>query len=237
MKDKDIPVYQVILYDSVLAFLFVTGLYIQIKVIKRLNQDKTVAWQTQICHSISLTIHFTLIIFSEALLYIVPNIIHYSGWWWIFGMFRYMRMLGELTISWHSLSVAVQKYVVIVHCVSDNSRRRKIENAVLWIFLIVEILWAAGRFIRESTFSSIESKFSTEDCYSRKTLLQISTDKWSNVNYLCTFNSNSAYLTHGYFLYFITQMYCAMQSTISVIMALNIIDGFIYFKIFQFSNK
>ena len=240
MEKEDIPVYQLIIYDSVFVLTFLTGLYFQIRVIKRSNQEKAVAWKTQICHSLTMIIHFTLIIFSESLFYIFPNIvIDYSGWWWISEIFQYMRVLGRITIFWYSLSVAIQKYIVIVHCVANNSDRRKIEKASLWIFLIVEILWAAGMHIRESNFRSIESNVSLDNCYSRKRLLSFSTFSSCNyyINVLCTFNDNSDYLAHGYFLYFTTEMYCVMQTTISVVINLNIIEALIYLKIFHFSRR
>jgi hypothetical protein len=235
MESEDIPIHQLIIYRSAFVIAFVIGLYLQIRVIKRLKQEKMVAADTQIYHSITLIIHFSLLIFRESLWYIMPDIINYSEWKWICEMFRYMRILGGFAISWHSLSVAVQKYIVIVHCVADNSDRRKIEKIIWWIFLIVEILWSAGTDIRESTFSHIESYSPPENCFSRKGLLRFS--PYSRVHYLCTFNANSDYLANGYFLYFTTELYCAMQFNITVILLLNIIEAFVYFKIFHFSKR
>jgi hypothetical protein len=235
MESEDVPIHQLIIYRSVFLISFVIGLCLQIRVIKRLKQEKMVAADTQMYHSISLIICFSVLIFQEALLYIIPDIINYSGWQWICEIFRYMQILGGVTISWHSLSVAIQKYIVIVHGVVDNSDRRKIEKIMWWIFLVLEILWSAGRHIKESTLSHIESNSPPENCFSRKTVLRFL--PYSKVSFLCTFNANSDYLANGYFLYFMTELYCAIHFTISGILLLNIIEAFVYLGIFHFSKR
>jgi hypothetical protein len=144
-----------------------------------------------------------------------------------------MTILGFFAICLHSLSAAVQKYIVIVYYGVDNSERVKIEKAMLWIFLIFEILMAAGSIIRESTFGSMESNVPVENCYSRKTLLRFTVTS----DFDCTFNANSNYLADGYFLYFMTEIYCVMKNIINQIMLSNIIEAFMYLKNFLFSKR
>ena len=146
-----------------------------------------------------------------------------------------MTILGFFAICLHSLSAAVQKYIVIVYYGVDNSERVKIEKAMVWIFLMFQILSATVMFLRVSAFSSIESNILPENCYSRKTLLRFSPHL--NLNYLCTFNANSDYLADAYFLDFMTEIYCVMKNIINQIMLSNIIEAFMYLKNFLFSKR
>ena len=242
MKKENIPMYQLILYTSVFSVVLVIGMYLQIRVIKKILIEKPVAWETQIYQSIVLGIHVVLIVFSETLLYVIPDSTNNGGWWLAWEVFRYLRVLSVFSISWHTLSVSLQKYIVIVHSVREDSDRRKLAKTLWWVFLIIEIFWSAGINIRKSTCSSVDSYLPPESCYSRKNLLTPSsksiylTEK-IYLHYLCNFNNNSDFLADGYFMYFMTQLYCVIQRTITLILQLNIIEAFIYFNIFQFSKK
>ena len=235
MKNESAPIDQVIIYTSVFSIVFVIGLYVQMRVIKILILEKTVAWETQIYQSIVLIIYVVLVVFSEVLLYIIPDSTNNAGWWLVWEISRYLKILCVFSISWHTLSVSLQKYIVIVHNVSDNSDRRKIAKTTWWVFLIIEIFWSAGIAIRGSTCSSVDSYVPPESCYSRKNKLSFTESFKFPV--LCTFNNNSGILADGYFIYFMTQLYCTTQFIIHWVLQSNIIEALIYFKIFQFSKR
>lgn len=236
MKNENIPIDQVIIYTCVFSIVFVIGLYLQMRVIKKLILEKTVAWETQIYQSIVLIIFVVMVVFLEVLLYIIPDSTNNAGWWLVWEISRYLIILCLTSISWHTFSVSLQKYMVIVHNVTDNSERRKIAKTTWWVFLIIEIFWSAGIAIRQSTCSSVDSYDPPESCYSRKVLHGFTES--SKFHYvLCTFNNNSDFLADGHFIYFMTQVYCATQFIIHWILHANIIEALIYFKIFQFSKR
>ena len=50
----------------------------------------------------------------------------------------------------------------------------------------------------------------------------------------CKFNRNN---DENYFIYFTTELYCIAQTILMLMIYLNIIEAFVYYKIFQFINR
>ena len=229
--------YPVVFFIIVISIEFVLGVYLQIKLIKRVKKEKTVTWQTEIYHSVVLIIHFTSNLFVQTLLYIFPDVSHYIGFWWICEVFRAIKIWGIFAISLHSFSVSVQKYIVIFYWKVNSYVSRKIEILVFWIFLSLPILWTAGlmaRFSSSSPFSeailpevwrnlqnhSMELKPDFFDCY-----------------LFCNFNDSNAKIYPGAVIYFMTEFYCVGQSLATIAININVIEAFLYFKIFRLATR
>ena len=83
-KSKHLRIIELIMEISgilaiVLSILFFFGVYLQIKIIDVVKKNKQVGWEAQIYHSIVLIIHFSIVLFFEALPYIDHNIINVPG--------------------------------------------------------------------------------------------------------------------------------------------------------------
>ena len=57
----------------ILLTVFAIGVFIQIKIIKALKQDRTTAWEIQLSHSIVMLVHFSFVIIFESTIYFVPT--------------------------------------------------------------------------------------------------------------------------------------------------------------------
>ena len=58
----------------ILLTVFAIGVFLQIKIIKALKQDRTTAWEIQLCHSIVMLVHFSFVIIFETTIYFVPTL-------------------------------------------------------------------------------------------------------------------------------------------------------------------
>ena len=135
-------------------------------------------------------------------------------------------MWGIFAISGHSLNVSIQKYIVIVHGVVGDSQRRKIALGMLMIPLVFQILWTVVVYIRNP--GTITTDSDTQTCSTRPTY---------RAGFFCHFDAKSDYFRDNYPLYFITELYCAMQAIWSLIIYFNVIEAFIYWSIFRFTKR
>ena len=154
METQNIPTSLVVLYFVLVSVIFVIGMLLQIKIIKTAMQEKPVTWQTQIFHSIVMIIHFSLVALLDVLEYMIPN---YNGAAWICTVIRTIRKFGAVTISANSLFISLQKYIVIVNRINDNSERHKIEIVSLVLYVTLLILFTVSASIRD--LSSIDTYF------------------------------------------------------------------------------
>ena len=126
------------------------------KNIKKIEPRKLVTWQTEIFHSIFMIIYFGLVLFFDTLAYMIPDC---TGGWWICPLSGFIRICGVFTISSHSLSISVQKYIVIVNRINNNSERHKLEIVSLVLYLTLSILWSVATLLKKLSFipTSLES--------------------------------------------------------------------------------
>ena len=231
MEKQNIHISQVVLYIVFVSIVFVIGMFLQIKIIKRARQEKPVTWKTEIFHSIVMIIHFSIVLFLEVLVYVIPD---YTGGGWICTLSRFIRRCGIVTISSHSLLISVQKYIVIVNSINGNSERHILEIVLLVISVTFSILWAAATFIRN--VSSIPTYSSLESCFALGNWWGPNTVDNSDITF-CKFGRNKGYYDEGKFIYFTTEVYCIAQTSLSVMIHFNIFEAFVYYKIFRFINR
>ena len=245
MEDQNIHISQVVLYIVFLSIVFLIGMSLQIKIIKSARKEKPVTWRTEIFHSIIMIIHFTLIVFFQCLVYMIPD---YTVGWWMCMSFRYIRRFGIAMISSHSIIISVHKYIVIVNRIDDNSERQKLETVLMVLYSTFIILWTAAILIRN--FSSIPIFFTSENC------LAIGKNYWetfgqhndensdtsqgsqsSSFAGFCKFGSNNGNYNEDNIIFFMTELYCFAQTCFTVMIGFNIFEGLVYYKIFRFINR
>ena len=241
MEKQNIDISQVVLYIVFLSIVFLIGMSLQIKIIKSARKEKPVTWRTEIFHSIIMIIHFTLIIFVESLVYMIPD---YTGGWWICMLFRFIRRFGVVMITSHSLLISVHKYIVVVNRIDDNPERKTLETVLLVLYSTFSILWTVATFIRN--FSSIPIFSTSENCFSLGKWFGQHTDENSDTSQgsqsslfagFCKFGRNKENYNEDNIIFFMTELYCIAHTCLKVMIYFNIFEGLVYYKIFRFINR
>ena len=222
---------------AVISMEFVIGVYLQVKLIQRVKNEKAVTWKMEIYHSLVLIIHFTLSVSVQALDYIFPDVSHYAGFWWFCEVYRAIKMWGIFAISLHSFSVSVHKYIVICYWNVNSFVSRNVETLVLCIFISFPILWSAGLMARFSSSSSFSLAILPEIKRNLPNQSMESKDDFFNCYLFCNFNDSNAMNYPGDFIYFMTEFYCFGQTLITMVININIMEAFLYYNIFRFANR
>ena len=247
MEKHNNHIVEVVLYIAIVLIVFVAGMSLHIKIIKRSVQAKLVTWQTEIFHSVVMIIHFALVRLSKVLVYMIPD---YTVGLGICMLCRFIREFGLFIISVHSLSISVQKYFVIIHRINDNTERNKLEKVTLVICVTFSILWSVASILRFS--SSIPMNASLGQCFQvshryaayrmqnyRHHFDKIESNQSNEVFQFCQFEQWDKNWDNdeNIVIYFMTQLYCVAQSSLTVIIALNIFEAFVYYKVFKFNKR
>ena len=102
-----------IISKSILAVLFLIGIYLQIRIIIVSKRHKITTWTIDISHSIIMIIYFTFRIFFQLLIDIFPSVHEHCGAW-ICYLALFIQIFCGLSMVSNSLLVALYKYLYTV---------------------------------------------------------------------------------------------------------------------------
>ena len=195
------------------------------------KRKKEITWELEIYHSVTCIIYFTWVTIIDAVNYTFPTMdqsiesfINQTSW--------ILRTLGTSIITSHSLSVALYKYYIIVDKRPINAEDKKIElRYLLALFLYPIIFFLEGcirNLYRMGFHSSEKAFYSEEDRNNTKSMTEL---------FMCNFDDGDAYKRDGPILYLCSEVYCVIWSIMRTSIVYNIIEIFVYKKIFTFAKR
>ena len=101
-------------YLIVSLFVYVVGICFHSKIIKVSLKDKEVSWQLDVIYSSVKVFVNTFAYFLYGVTYMVPNLHQYTGKWFCYAS-KMILHYNYVIIAYYTLTVAILKYVVIVH--------------------------------------------------------------------------------------------------------------------------
>ena len=101
-------------YLIVSLLAYVAGIYFHSKIIKVSLKDKEMSWQLDIIYSGVKIFVNTFAYFLYGVTYITPNLHYFTGEWFCYAS-KLILHYNYRIIAYYTLTVAILKYVVIVH--------------------------------------------------------------------------------------------------------------------------
>ena len=227
-----------IITNIFLFALFIIGLILQIKIIIVSKKEKDITWKLDISHSLTMIIYFFLRILFEIITHITQSLHLYTGKW-VCYVALFVNLYGTFSVTSHSLTVSIHKYIFIVH--QNRIRRFRIDRAdvfAFWANLIFPGILAISVIARPSVsaFSSVFSCLGTQDQYADKLN---ETSKALLQRYLFCgvddFKDNDSVI--GYIMNVVNSMGCFITSVLFFIIMTNMIEGFLYRQIFVYTKR
>ena len=210
----------------VLIFVFAIGVFLQIKIIKAVRQDRTTAWEIQLSHSIVMLVHFSFVIVFESSIHFIPDLNEYLENW-VCSVIFLLRMVGAGEIMCHSLTISFYKYIFIVHhnMVVDIGIDR-IKTILRFVYLLLPIGGALSYIFRPNfhAFKSIHN------CGANPVKTEVDIP---NRLFMCGTGGLESDDGYDYFINFLTGIFCSIQTIISMLIYLNILEVFFYIGIFR----
>ena len=216
------------MYIFVLVLLeieLLLGIYLNVKKIKRVKKDKQITWELEFYHSIICITYLGVCTIADVLDYKCHDIKDVVGIAITNSIVQWIKICCQTIVLFHSFSVAIYKYYVIIHSGRVNNDDKNMEKNWLILLVILPLVWTCGIFTSHGTSDVTQSP--SIMCNSR----------WKLWETFCNFNDNEYYKTKWTLLYIITNSYCIIQFILTVLFHFNIIEGLLYFKIFQFMKR
>ena len=211
---------------GILAFVFTIGMWLQIKTIKVLKQERATAWEIDFSHSVVMMIHYSFVIIFEGTIAMSLNLPTYLGEWICSASFV-LRMLGLSEILYKSLIISFYKYIFIVHqnmvTHIGESRMKKI---MCTVYLFAPIGGCVSYLFRPN-FRSINA---IHNC-GVKEVPQIS--GFLHRTFMCGIDNVEYINGYDYFMGVLTGFFCTTQIILFLLVFSNILEIFFYVSIFR----
>ena len=221
-------------FSVTISFLqLLIGIYIHVKKMKVAKIKKEITWELEIYYSLACVIYFTLDTIIDAIKYTCPEmdqsieslVVQVA---WIF------RTLGIAIISCHSFNVALYKYYIIVDKRPIYAEDKKLEFRYLLALILYPIIFALVLYLRNTNRMNVVFD-ATRFCYSEEVNLKVK--KSMKELLICSFGDNDINRKEWPIIYVWSEVYCVISSIINFSLISNIVEIFVYYKIFKFAKR
>ena len=237
LEDHDSNTAVAIAIISTLILEYAIGFYIQVKKIKRVKQEKAVTWELEIYHSIVCIFHFWFCIFVEILELFIADTSESTKW--LLCTFAWcVKTLGVNAIFSHSLTISMCKYIIIVHCKGKSVGRHNVVKLASCVMLAYQILWTLLGWIRAGGILITNNDFVSWS------ISMCNAFDWNHIDnktsrrrFVCGFPDDDDQKGNWDFVFVGSEIFCIIQFIVDFIVNLNVLEAFLYFKIFKSMHR
>ena len=234
LYDQPVPdLYIAILFSIIMAIQILIGEYLHWKVFLILRKENTVYKLISQLNLIYQMIHWPLVfmmITATSLVYPLNEIL--SPWFCSFVQPIISFLL--LSISSHSFITASMRYVFIVHSEKTNRLgKESVKRMFLVIFVFLPFLVILWKEIDGSDLHFISFFNKCKGKHDDVFLIETSTTNVLKKSF-CAMEAYDENDPIAYILALLKQIFCAASTITMMIMASNLIEGIIYFKLFSY---
>ena len=230
---------QIVMYVLVLC-AYVLGVFINTKVIIASKKDQHATWKIDIFNSSLLIVHYALVIVMYGVAFLVKYLYIYTGTWFCYT-FKAINFYGTLHQTGQSFLISVMKWVVIVHWkrTSDFGENR-VKQVFFWLNIIYPLyIVLMFNAIRPDFFFAYDGISQANRCLGKSDLIS-SQDPNKSATKLHDFCEIEAPLDHTSFEYMVylgRKSICWLNVILVYSNVWNILEVFIYCRIFLFMRR
>ena len=165
------------------------GIYLHVRKIKRVKNEKEITWELEFYHSITCITFLTVSTILDVLDYKCHDIEDVAVIAILYSIVRWIRIFSLRIILFHSFALAMYKYYVIIHSGRLSSEDKSIEKRWLILLVILPLVW---------TFVFLLGNLGT--LKSQSLIAMCNSTEWNLCP--CNFNDNNYYEQNGHFFIF-----------------------------------
>jgi hypothetical protein len=200
----------ILLHSLVHLLIYLIGTVIQVRLIYVSYEEKDKCWKIDVAHSVVLITHFTFSILFKTIMYFIPLLSQHVGSW-VCYVASFIKFYCFYSIVAHSLVISVIKYLYIVH----NQKVRKWNETTLeYCIFIINILHPL--FVMIPYTAVLYSEDYLHSCFVK-------------IGFLCVFQNSEDKDA----FYIFKRCLCFIGRIVNILINSNIIEGYLYFKIFR----
>ena len=230
----------------VFCAIFTIGVFLQVKVIIVLKRDQAMAWEINLLHSVVMIVHYSFVLIFNAVDYIQIAFYHYQLFH--YSMFRYLvfsvMCFGMSEMGFHSLYIAMYKYIFIVHretVIRIGEQRTK--KLLLWTYCTGLFAWTLAYIVRPN-FGPLHN-FGLKNTFGGSissgaaniTSMQSTTNSFTRQLVSCGLNDLDHENVGNIVANVATKVACTGQIILTYAVLLNVFEIFFYLRIFDHMNR
>ena len=224
-------------YLIVSLFAYVAGIYFHSKIIKVSLKDKEMSWQLDVIYSCVKVFVNTFAYFLYGVTYMVPNLHQFTGKWFCYAS-KIILHYNYVIIAYYTLTVAVLKYVVIVHWQwargFGHDRIKKIFSIILGFCIpIINILIYFA--VRPDFLWAYDVNKQVDLCLGdpKGNWAEGSNQTQTKIHMLCLKIEHATDDSFNFFLSYFRKGICWVQVIFFYLTLWNLLDCAVYIKIFS----
>ena len=206
----------------------IVGIMINIEKIKKVRIDKHITWELEIYSSVICIIYITMCLTFDVMEYTCPEF-GYIVKLIVHVIWSISKTFGVNIILFHSWSVAAYKYYVIAIRRPIIYNHQSMDSKWLVGLITFPIVWTLSNLVRSTAMAALIDPTPLLRCQSN--------DFKEHISIFCKFEGDDNYNNKWTTLYIVTQMYCLVHTIINIAFTLNLLEAFLYFKIFDFMKR
>ena len=228
---QDYNIASSIVFETVIAILYVIGLYLNIKILIVSRKEKSMTWRIDFAHSIILIFVYTYGPLSYSMPYFVQDLYLVTGTWFCYAA-KVVTHFNICYLSSHSLVIAFLKYIVIVYGEKFGSFKEKITKAFLYINVAYPIFLALFPLIYIQDFFVIYNGHThINRCLGNDN--RTYTKLWSMCELIGPLEDNSGYNA----LNILKWIVCKAHVILFYVGGCNLLDIFFYCRTFAYMRR
>ena len=224
------------LFLGIKLCLLIVSEYLFIKVYKLMKRENGVTKEiTQLLVYVQLFFWPFWIVFADFTAFIYPMKDVVGEWYCYLGSFLFY-FLGNIIIS-HSFISAFTRYFFILHQDKVNLYgKQEVKRFFLLLSVLIPLFVALWESLKGSELDSMSFINKCHGKYHNVFLIDSSTINTAKRNF-CAFEFNHSGGTWSKILAQIRQILCISNQLIQLILGLNVVEGFLYYKILSHINR
>ena len=227
--------YNIWIFGTIVAiFVYLIGTYINWKIICVCRKVKDKTWQVDVAHSVGMMVAVFVVVFFEKLSDQVAVLSEYTGVG-VCYITSFVYTYGAYLGGFHSVHIAMMKYVYIIH---HDKVRQFGEEKVKKILFLSYILHPLSLTIPSVILLDFEVYSSLIHCFGlqQEYIDRYKTTTEFNKMFLCKliFDEDEEDTS---ILFTASQSFCTIKMMWILILSTNILEGYMYFKIFRHMKR
>ena len=212
--------------------VFCIGLFFQIKIIKACKEEKTKTWQIHIFHSITMTILIPSRVMFLAIGYLSPSVyINIGGW--VCHILRFLFCYGYISVLSNSLVIASMKFVLIVHAMKALAfGHSRIQKIFFWANLLFPFILSWDSILPDFQHYGYISK-----CFNPELWTNYTSENVHSIADGLLKNMIDIDLQERNIVIYIKLVLNIFRVSSIYISTTNVIEAFLYYKIFKFMKR
>ena len=218
-----------ITFTVIQGIIFLVGFYLQIRTFLVVGKEQHLTWKLDISYGVVMLIYYPSCMFTQATATHLHHPLADITGDWLCHLLSFLKIFGITVMYSNSLVTAIFKYIFIVHRADvDQLGKTKVEKTCFCLTAALQLLISIS-VSTNPNFLDLLGHMEYSTCFG----IDKGNRRWVADFFSCGFEQLPPNSLFASFINITTECFCVLETTISIAGVCNLIEGYLYYKIFQ----